>query len=140
MNWVKLNKMPVVLEIINEAEHTIFLKTGEHVRLRIAYTNYKPENKDALVEILKDLVCETYEVTWKDIIGKSRSKQVVQPRHVFAFICQEVLKMIPRHTGELLNRDRTTSIHSRDLIRGYYEVNDPFIKSVDRIIKQLQML
>ncbi|MGD9901482.1 MAG: chromosomal replication initiator protein DnaA [Spirochaetales bacterium] len=68
-------------------------------------------------ENILEKVCKYYNVTTDDLIGKSKKKEVVEPRQVATYIITELMDLPLASIGKIFNgRDHTTVIHSRDKI------------------------
>ena len=61
-------------------------------------------------------VAEVYGVPPADLIGRSRKKEVVEPRQVAMFLLRDMLDLSYPTIGEKLGRDHTTAIHSFEKI------------------------
>jgi chromosomal replication initiator protein len=62
-------------------------------------------------EILK-VVCDTYGVTLKDITGKKRTKNLVDPRQIAMYLLRQDIGLNLQSIGQLLGgRDHTTVMH-----------------------------
>lgn len=73
---------------------------------------YNPSNPD---EIVME-VCKYYGITVAQLLGRSRKKEIKNPRHVASYIlckCGYSLKAVGKILG---NRDHTTIINSRDRV------------------------
>lgn len=100
---------------------------------------YKTEavKKEKAKEII-DAICRYYKVTYDDLKSKSRFKEVVVPRQVSMYIIKIKTKLKDDAISEMFNRDRTTSIHSIDLINNFLNQGHP-VEIVEQIneIKRL---
>ena len=61
-------------------------------------------------------VSEFYNVSTENLFGRSRKKQVVEPRQIVAFLLRDILEMSYPYIGEKLGRDHTTAIHAYEKI------------------------
>lgn len=69
-------------------------------------------------------VAEFYEVTEKDIINRSRRKEIVKPRQVAMFLLRDELKCSFPFIGERLGKkDHTTAIHAYKKVLGELDKN-----------------
>lgn len=67
-------------------------------------------------EVLK-IVCESYGVTLKDITGKKRTKNLVDPRQIAMYLLRQDIGLNLQSIGQLLGgRDHTTVMHGIDKI------------------------
>jgi chromosomal replication initiator protein len=64
-------------------------------------------------------VSEFYEISEKDILNRSRRKEIVKPRQIAMFLLREELKCSFPFIGERLGKkDHTTAIHAYKKILG----------------------
>ncbi|MBI5147580.1 MAG: chromosomal replication initiator protein DnaA [Parcubacteria group bacterium] len=62
-------------------------------------------------------VASFFEISQNDITGKSRKKEIVEPRQIAMFLLRDVLELSYPFIGEKLgNRDHTTAIHACEKI------------------------
>ena len=76
------------------------------------------EDKTEIVTIDKivDCVCRYYQnVTKKDIIGKKKTKEIVEPRQMCVYLVTEMITMPLLSIGDYFGgRDHTTIMYTRD--------------------------
>lgn len=134
MNWKKIDELPCVKAILQKAEQEIFDLTAAHVVLNVAVRGQAEDRK----EILQHTVCTFFNVGWKDIASRSRSSEIIEPRHVYMYLAQALCGLTPGEAAaDCGRRDRTTAIHAFNKIKGYYEVKDSYINKVEALISQL---
>jgi chromosomal replication initiator protein len=82
-------------------------------------------------------VCEYFNVTKQDLIGKKKSRDVVEPRMISIYLISEILEMPLVSIGKMFGgRDHTTIMHARDKI--IYEMkNSNKMKSIVGEIKKM---
>ena len=79
-------------------------------------------------------VCGFYKIDTEKLLGKSKKKELVQPRQICAYLMCEILNIPLTSIGEALGgRDHTTVIHSRDKIASLIKLNDRIGKEVEDI-------
>ncbi len=62
-------------------------------------------------------VCKYFDVTKEDILGKKKSKDVVEPRMIAIYLISDILEIPLVSIGKIFGgRDHTTIMHSRDKI------------------------
>ena len=81
-------------------------------------------------------ICQMYNLSNEEIVGKSREKKIAFPRQVMMYLMREELKMsYPSIGDELGGRDHTTAIHAHEKIAHEIE-NDLKLKQEIESIKQ----
>lgn len=88
-------------------------KTAEKIMAEI--TQRPPQNVNP-GDIIK-VVASFFEIPHGDLIGKSRKKEIVEPRQIAMFLLRDILDLSYPFIGEKLgNRDHTTVIHACEKI------------------------
>lgn len=74
-------------------------------------------NEGASAEDIIDAVCNYFGITNADIVGKKKSKDVVEPRMIAIYLISEILEIPLVSIGKMFGgRDHTTIMHARDKI------------------------
>lgn len=85
---------------------------------------------------LIDTVCQFYNLTREEIVGKNREKKISVPRQIIMFLMREEMKMsFPAIGEELGGRDHTTAMHAVEKINNEL-VNDLRIKQELEMLRQ----
>lgn len=114
--------LPVILKIVSDAERQIKDLLGFYVRLEMKSFGGHLSRKDSVKARLQNLVCNTFEVSWSDIIGDSKKINVVNARRLYSFICYTELSMPITEIGSDINRHYSSVIHHKKTIKK----SDPF--------------
>ena len=86
-----------------------------------------------------DVVSEYFDIDTKDIIGKSRKKELVYPRQITMFLMrQESNTSYPTIGQELGGRDHTTAMHAYNKIQKEIKENDKINQDIESIKQQLK--
>lgn len=98
-----LHEEPITLELAKEALNESAPSDGE---------------KEVLTtDLIIDAVCNFYKIQRSDLLGKKKTKEVVEPRQICAYLMTELLSIPLVTIGQALGgRDHTTVIHARDKI------------------------
>lgn len=82
------------------------------------FENEKEEIKNDLTpEKIIGVVCDYFNVTEQDLIGKKKSKEIVEPRMISIYLISDLLNLPLVNIGKIFGgRDHTTIMHSRDKI------------------------
>ena len=98
-----LHEEPITLELAKEALNESAPSGGEKEVL----------TTDSII----DTVCNFYKIQRSDLLGKKKTKEVVEPRQICAYLMTELLSIPLVTIGQALGgRDHTTVIHARDKI------------------------
>ena len=98
-----LHEEPITLELAKEALNESATSDGEKEVL----------TTDSII----DAVCNFYKIQRSDLLGKKKTKEVVEPRQICAYLMTELLSIPLITIGQALGgRDHTTVIHARDKI------------------------
>ena len=98
-----LHEEPITLELAKEALNESAPSDGEKEVL----------TTDSII----DAVCNFYKIQRSDLLGKKKTKEVVEPRQICAYLMTELLSIPLVTIGQALGgRDHTTVIHARDKI------------------------
>lgn len=98
-----LHEEPITLELAKEALNESTPSDGEKEVL----------TTDSII----DAVCNFYKIQRSDLLGKKKTKEVVEPRQICAYLMTELLSIPLVTIGQALGgRDHTTVIHARDKI------------------------
>lgn len=69
------------------------------------------------IDSITDIVCDYFNIAKSDIVGKKKSKEIVEPRMIAVYLVSEFLDVPLIATGKYFGgRDHTTMIHARDKI------------------------
>ena len=92
------------------------------------------EHETVTSDKIIDSVCSFYKITRDKLLGKSKKKELVQPRQICAYLMCEIMNIPLVSIGEAMGgRDHTTVIHSRDKITNLIKINDRVAKEVEDI-------
>lgn len=124
-----LNKLTIHQNVSQKA---INLDTAKELLKNIISSPIKTTNFKKILES----VCEFYEVSEKDLLGKSRKKEIVKPRQVCMYLLRTELKQsFPSIGRRFAGKDHTTAIHSFNKIKKEIEESESFHEEVN-LIKQ----
>jgi len=83
-------------------------------------------------------VSKTYNVTEKQLVGKTRKMEVVQARHISMFLCRDLTSCSLLSIGAYFGkRDHSTVIHACRMIEEKIDSDSSFAKDIKNIKNQL---
>ncbi len=86
-----------------------------------------------------EAVCKYFDITKQDIIGKKKSKEIVEPRMIAIYLISEILEIPLVSIGKIFGgRDHTTIMHSRDKIADEIKTSHKIQGYISEIKKMLQ--
>lgn len=143
-----------VIDYIASKSHTNIREMGQVLNKVVFYASLIGKNKatmDEVYEALKDTeeenqesvdvdkiidaVCEFFKVSRDDLVGKKKSKDIVEPRQVCIYLINEMLTLPLKAIGAIFGgRDHTTVMHARDKITTGVK-NNPHIRTLVNDVK-----
>lgn len=113
-----------VRELTGKLKEVYFLATLSGKKMatmedvKNVFENEKEEMKNDLTpEKIIGVVCDYFNVTEQDLIGKKKSKEIVEPRMISIYLISDLLNLPLVNIGKIFGgRDHTTIMHSRDKI------------------------
>ncbi len=89
---------------------------------------FSNQQKEIKEEITADkvigVVCDYFDLSKDDIVGKKKSKEIVEPRMIAIYLISELLSLPLVNIGKIFGgRDHTTIMHSRDKITADIKTN-----------------
>ncbi len=102
------------------------------------FENRKEEIKNELTpDKIISAVCDYFNISYQDITGKKKSKEIVEPRMIAIYLISELLGLPLVSIGKLFGgRDHTTIMHSRDKITEELKNN----RKTQTLVKELQSM
>jgi len=126
-----LNKI-IAFHQLNKAQPTI-----ENVK-NILFSISQASKKSGAISAkqLIDLVCDFYELTHDEILGKSREKRLAFPRQIIMYLLRvELGCSFPMIGQEIGGRDHTTAMHAHEKIAKIIELDEKVRQEIN-LIKQ----
>lgn len=105
------------------------------------FSNQKEELKNDLTpDKIISVVCDYFNISYRDIIGKKKNKEIVEPRMIAIYLISELLNLPLVNIGKIFGgRDHTTIMHSRDKISQDLKVNKKTQTLVNEIKNSLTL-
>lgn len=125
-------KVQRIREIIRKAETELSQVCDCKVSVSISLKNRVIKNSEEL-DKLKHLIWKTFGITWEEIKGLSRLREIVSARYCFMYIAHTQYSLNKSQIGDMCNRDHTSVIHAINTVNNLYSINDPVIRLIDEI-------
>ncbi len=108
--YANLKQQPITLPLAREALRETQENTEEHLSMKKVV----------------DRCSKYFGVIAEDVLGKRRTKKLVEPRQFAMYLITVLIPVIPLSTiGDYFNKDHTTVINARDKIAALKNDNDP---------------
>ncbi|MBR4407119.1 MAG: chromosomal replication initiator protein DnaA [Clostridia bacterium] len=79
--------------------------------------NFEAQKENLSMDTITDAVCTYYDVLKQDLLGKKKSKDIVEPRMIAIYLINEIMDVPLISIGKFFGgRDHTTIIHARDKV------------------------
>lgn len=118
--------------------------TGSHMNLDLAkrvLADLMEMRKEKVIDIsyIQDAVCTYYQISQDDLLGKRRTKGVVEPRQVAMFLSRQMTQKSFPEIGEAFGgRDHTTIMHACEKVNEDMEMDANFKRVVQQLIEQIK--
>ena len=85
-----------------------------------------------------NVVCDYFNISYQDIVGKKKNKEIVEPRMIAIYLISELLNLPLVNIGKIFGgRDHTTIMHARDKITDQMKSNKKTQSVVEELKKSL---
>ena len=99
-----------------------------------------PKKATTFKHIIKS-VAEFYDISEKELMDRSRKKEIVKPRQVAMFLLREELKnSFPSIGTKIGGRDHTTAIHAYEKIKKEIELDQNLSSEINLIKEKLYLI
>lgn len=90
------------------------------------------------VNAIKKVVGKHFKIDMEDFQSKRKTQSVAWPRQIAMFLCTDLTDMSLPEIGREFNRDHSTVVHARDLVKEKVK-NDPFFSAeINQIISEIK--
>lgn len=100
-------------------------------------TRVQNKKKHVNIEDIQKQVADKYGVKLTDLKGKSRKKEIVNPRQIAMYLSREILNDSLVTIANSFDRDHTTIIHGIEKIQKQIEDDEDFKKEIESLYKEL---
>ncbi|WP_243342234.1 chromosomal replication initiator protein DnaA [Anaerococcus sp. AGMB09787] len=101
-------------------------------------TRAKDNRKRISVEDIQKFVANKYNIKLSELKGKSRKKEIVNPRQIAMFLARDLLDDSLVTISNAFDRDHTTIMHGIEKISKQIEEDPDFKEEIDSIIKEIK--
>jgi chromosomal replication initiator protein len=86
---------------------------------------------------LIDLICEKYNQTRKDILGKSRKNEFIIPRHLCMYLLFKIYNLKKTQIGRIFDCQHTTVIHGISNIENLKEIDTKVHETISYLLLEM---
>ena len=101
-------------------------------------TRVKNKRKKLTIADIQQAVANKYNVKLADLKGKSRKKEIVNPRQIAMYISRELLDDSLVTIANAFDRDHTTVIHGIDKITDLMDEDEDLKNELEALIKEIR--
>ena len=92
------------------------------------------------VDLLQQIICETYSISMDDLKGKKRNSEIAVPRQIAMYIARTYInESYPKIGNEFGGKDHTTVMHSVNKIEKARKSNKELSDEIDKIVEKLNV-
>ena len=90
------------------------------------------------VNVIKKIVGKHYNIRMEDFNSKRKTQSVAWPRQIAMFLTTELTDLSLPEIGREFNRDHSTVVHARDLVKNKIETDPFFAAEINQIILEIK--
>ena len=90
------------------------------------------------VNVIKKIVAKHYNIRMEDFNSKRKTQSIAWPRQIAMFLTTELTDLSLPEIGREFNRDHSTVVHARDLIKNKIETDPFFAAEINQIILDIK--
>lgn len=128
------------IRVLLEASQTKSKVTLPLVKHAMGYITPSPaEREHVSMDEITMFICQRYNVNYKDLIGKKKTKDITLPRQIAMYLCRKLTGNTYPHIGAAFNgRDHTTVMHACTKIAKMAKKDPHFREDLQEILDQLR--
>lgn len=113
---------------------------GSPITLNLAKSvvkNLAGQNRTITIDLVKKLVCRDFGITLKDIVSRSRKKDIVRPRQIAIFLSRRYTDKSLQIIGKSFNRQHATAIYAIGAVEKEMKTSRVVRKQVEFLCQKL---
>ena len=119
------SKSNVTLPLVKHAIHYI--------------TDAQDEKKYITIDEITTYICQHYNINYKELMGKKKTKDIALPRQIAMYMCRELTGNTYPHIGTAFNgRDHTTVMHACSQIRKKIDKDNHFKEHLEKMMNEIR--
>lgn len=92
------------------------------------------------MDLLKNIVCEFYNISMDDLLGKKRNSEIALPRQIAMYIARNFInESFPKIGSEFGGKDHTTVMHSVNKIENNIKKDENLKLQINKIVEKLNV-
>lgn len=107
-----MDKISVVEKIINDANERLCAIGLKEYEIKIFKRKHLSSLLSLKTDILMKIVCDEFDVSHEQIVGKKRDADIIDARFMFCYLATEIVNMTRVAVGRIINRHHTTVINA----------------------------
>ncbi len=127
-----------IMEIIFEETGGLPYKQVEALQNRLDFYFRNKRSQGVNADKIINIVCNELEVTREEMMSKERQAKKVNARHVVSSMLRKHLGLSSSDVATLLDRDRTTVIHSCNVVDDQCCVDPKYKRKIDIINERIE--
>jgi len=94
-------------------------------------------SQDVKRDMILKAVCSEFSITQKDLYGKKRTREMVEPRQIACYLLKKYAGFSYTQIGRLFNRDHTTAIQSVRAVEDHIETEEEYSNRVNVLLSKI---
>lgn len=90
-------------------------------------------------DVIVAIVCARYKLRPVDIVGRVRTADLVEPRHIAVYLCRQLTPHPLHSLARCFQRDHTALVHAEQTMRARIETDARFAAHVEKLAAQAKL-
>lgn len=103
--------------------------------------DFNKHAKTLRVEFSKERIisicCTYFSMTFEQMVARTRKAEIAIPRQVTAYLLSQYTSLGPNVIGRIIERDHTTAIHNREMIRNLVKTDKAVAADVNYLVSAI---
>lgn len=146
INYIASNASENIRELNGAFNNVVISASAEHSRVTLPLTRQaisyltatKEEKKYITIDEITKFICQYYNVPYKELMGKKKTKDIAMPRQIAMYLCRSLTENTYPHIGTAFNgRDHTTVMHAYQKVAKMMEKDERFKEKIEELEQKI---
>lgn len=135
---IRQDLIPIIFKVVSDAERLLLSLTSYRIDLIMRLSSKDVLSEDQALQImLQKNICETFQVTWSQLMGPRGITHISDARRVYMYLGKTILGLTCTALAKELNRNHTTVLSGQKKVEEWISINDPICQKLNIVKSNL---